>query len=257
MLHRFRFERQRAAGNDRPLHYTAWRTPEEANGPIAYYKGAAVLNLLRYQLGDPAFWEGIRRYTTQGVGRSVTSNDLKAAMESAGGEDLTPFFQHWVFEARTPELSGAFVQSEGGVTVTITQRQKDSAWTFPVQVAVQTAAGRESRRVLLHGPSTEVVFRASAPLLSVRIDDGGHLPIRVAYDRPLAMLQWQAKNEPDVAGRVEALQLLARSAQERKGLTEESRVDDLLDASAATDPSRLVRQVASGLLEQLKSGPEK
>jgi hypothetical protein len=49
----------------------------------------------------------------------------------------------------------------------------------------------------------------SQPLLSIRVDDGARLPVRVKHDRPVEMLLEQAAHEPDVVGRVEALEQLA------------------------------------------------
>src|SRR3546814_3561507 len=52
---------------------------------------------LRVTLGDSAFWSGLRRYTRDHAGGTVTSIDLKRAMEEASGRDLRPLFAEWVF----------------------------------------------------------------------------------------------------------------------------------------------------------------
>ena len=248
LLCRFRYERQRAEGNDRPLHFTGWTAPEEANGPIAYYKGAAVLHLLRYHLGEGSFWEGIRRYTRDNAEGNAGSRDLQMAMEMESGEDLTAFFQHWVYTSQSPELTASFSEREGEVVVEIIQRRR-TPWTFPIQIAVETGDRRESRRVILAGARTVARFSVASPLLSVRVDDGGHFPMRIEYERPPAMLRHQALREPDVAGRVEALQMLARADSAMR--SDESIA--MLRSIAMTDSSRIVRQVASGMLEQMKA----
>jgi len=53
---------------------------------------------LRELLGDTTFWAGIRRYTTEHFGRSVTTEDFRAAMEQASGTDLGAFFDRWVYK---------------------------------------------------------------------------------------------------------------------------------------------------------------
>lgn len=52
---------------------------------------------LRITLGDAAFWSGLRRYTRDHAGGTVTSIDLEQAMETASGRDLHPLFVEWVF----------------------------------------------------------------------------------------------------------------------------------------------------------------
>jgi aminopeptidase N len=251
LLSRFRYERQKSEGNDRPLHFTGWTVPEDANGPIAYYKGAAVLHLLRYHIGEQNFWEGIRGYTRDNAEKNVGSNDLQTAMELVSGEDLTPFFQHWVYTTQSPDLAATFSERDGEIIVEIVQR-RNIPWKFPIQIAVETETLRESRRVMLTGARTQARFRISSPLLSVRIDDGGHFPSRIDYKRPLAMLRHQARREPDVAGRVEALQMLANVDTATN--MEES--IPLLQSLAVADSSRLVRQMASSMLERMrKKGP--
>jgi len=91
-----RYEQVRARGNDRPLVFTSWDHPTADDRTIVYQKGAYVLHELRELLGDAAFWAGIRRYTSEHFGRSVTTGDFRDAMEKASGRDLRAFFDRWV-----------------------------------------------------------------------------------------------------------------------------------------------------------------
>lgn len=80
------------AGKARPLHFTGWTKVSEAGGSWPYNRGAWVLKLLREKLGDAKFWAGLRRYTTDNLGRAVTSEDFRKGMEAGSGEDLREFF---------------------------------------------------------------------------------------------------------------------------------------------------------------------
>jgi len=93
-----RFEQVRARGNDRPLVFPNWDRPTADDRTIVYQKGAYVLHELRELLGDTTFWAGIRRHTTEHFGRSVTTEDFRAAMEQASGTDLGAFFDRWVYK---------------------------------------------------------------------------------------------------------------------------------------------------------------
>ncbi|MCT8002815.1 M1 family aminopeptidase [Sphingomonas sanguinis] len=97
-----RVERARAAGFDKPLAWdgtypslTVWRA-------IHYSKGALFMAHLRTLLGDDAFWGGLRRYTRDHAGGTVTSIDLERAMEASSGRDLRSLFLEWVFGGGAP-----------------------------------------------------------------------------------------------------------------------------------------------------------
>ena len=57
-----------------------------------------MLHELRELMGDAAFWAGMRRYTVQHFGMSVTTSDFRAAMEQASGTDLGAFFDRWIYK---------------------------------------------------------------------------------------------------------------------------------------------------------------
>ena len=65
-----------------------------------YDKGAYVLHLLRAELGERAFWEGLRQYTRMYFGKSVITPDFQTAMEQASGKSLKEFFAQWVYMTR-------------------------------------------------------------------------------------------------------------------------------------------------------------
>ena len=92
-----RYEEVRARGNDRPLIFPSWDRPTADDRTIVYQKGAYVLHEVRELVGDAAFWAGIRRYTTDHFGKSVTTADFHTAMERASGMDLRAFFDRWVY----------------------------------------------------------------------------------------------------------------------------------------------------------------
>jgi hypothetical protein len=70
---------------------------------VTYSGGALVLHELRGELGDPIFWDGIRRYVKDRAGKGARSEDLRVALEAASGRDLRPFFAAWVY-ASAPDL---------------------------------------------------------------------------------------------------------------------------------------------------------
>ncbi len=93
-----RVARERERGEDRALVVTDWDDPGETGGTITYSKGALVLGVLRADLGDEAFFGGLRRFAAIDGARPVTTSDLRGAFEAASGRELGGFFDRWVFD---------------------------------------------------------------------------------------------------------------------------------------------------------------
>ena len=94
--YRASYEKVRAAGKDRSLVFPDWLHPTSEDRTLVYDKGAYVLHLLRQELGERAFWAGIRHYTKKYFGKSVTTTDFETAMEEASGKNLKRFFAEWI-----------------------------------------------------------------------------------------------------------------------------------------------------------------
>lgn len=92
---RVRVEKLRADGKDKPLVFPDWNKPSSDDRAVVYTKGAYVMHLLREQLGEDAFWKGLRAYTRSHMGRTATTADLQQAMQDASGRVLSAFFREW------------------------------------------------------------------------------------------------------------------------------------------------------------------
>ncbi len=99
--YRLNYEKVRAAGKDRSLVFPDWNSPTAQDRTLVYDKGAYVIHLLRTELGEPAFWRGIRLYTRSYFGKSVTTPDFQRAMEKASKRSLQEFFNKWVYLRET------------------------------------------------------------------------------------------------------------------------------------------------------------
>ncbi|WP_171013864.1 M1 family metallopeptidase [Chitinivorax sp. B] len=97
------YEHVRERGEDKPLIFSDWLNPSANDRALVYDKGTYVVHMLREHLGDTIFWHGLRHYTQRYWGLSVTTNDFKAAMAQASGQDLTPFFAKWVYHAQSQQ----------------------------------------------------------------------------------------------------------------------------------------------------------
>jgi aminopeptidase N len=97
---RARVEKLRAEGKDKPLVFPDWNKPSGDDRAVVYTKGAYAIHLLREQLGEEAFWKGLRDYTRAHMGKTATTADLQEAMQASSGRDLSAFFREWAGVSR-------------------------------------------------------------------------------------------------------------------------------------------------------------
>jgi aminopeptidase N len=95
--YRANYEKVRLAGKDKSLVFPDWLRPTREDRTLVYDKGAYVLHLLREEMGESKFWNGLRVFTRKHFGKSVVTSDFVAAMEEANGNSLEKFFVEWVY----------------------------------------------------------------------------------------------------------------------------------------------------------------
>jgi aminopeptidase N len=97
--------------NQRPATSSFWRTPPAAlPGPEVmfssppYDRGGMTLQALRETIGDDAFFELLRAwYATYKYGNATTA-DFIALAERVSGQELSAFFDAWLFQPVRPAL---------------------------------------------------------------------------------------------------------------------------------------------------------
>ena len=74
---------------------------------LQYCKGAMVLNMLRWLIGDSAFFKGMRAYLTDTnlTYKYACSDNFISHMESASNTSLTEFFNEWLYNEGYPTYS--------------------------------------------------------------------------------------------------------------------------------------------------------
>jgi aminopeptidase N len=116
-----------------------------------YSKGALVLHMLRVQLGEEAFWKGVRGYIQRHKYKTVETDNFRQALEEASGRDLERFFQQWCYRPGMPKLEadiefkGSESGSAGELTVTLDQSQQidadNPAYALSVPIYVEYKDG--------------------------------------------------------------------------------------------------------------------
>jgi aminopeptidase N len=98
---RSRYDKLRAAGRDRALALGPGAPVAEVGGTLVYTKGPLVLFDLRQELGEAAFWSGVRTFTRQAIAGASRTTDLQRIFEQAAGRPL-PIFARAVYAAGAP-----------------------------------------------------------------------------------------------------------------------------------------------------------
>ena len=132
-----------------PIHDTNTEDLFKLLNANNYQKGAWVLHMLRAELGDAAFFRGIRVYYESHKNSTASSDDLRAALEQASGKDLQEFFARWIYGAGHPvyQLSWKWNSKTSRLGLTLDQLQRDPAFPNAVPIEVMTASGK--RRIVL------------------------------------------------------------------------------------------------------------
>lgn len=87
-----------------PLIHFGYADKEDMFDNHSYNKGGLVLHMLRYIIGDDAFFAGLHKYLKDNALSDVEADELRLAFEDVTGRDLNWFFDQWFFSEGHPEL---------------------------------------------------------------------------------------------------------------------------------------------------------
>jgi aminopeptidase N len=199
-----------------------------------YEKGAWVLHMLRYQLGEAAFKRAIHAYILRYREREVITADLERTFEDVTGRSLAQFFQQWVYSGGYPafEVNYSWDSERNMAKVKIKQTQYvddltpcfvtpvDLAFTIPTSdEAAKDDKTTDTRTIAMQvmvGEDGQVEQSFYMPLerepLMIRFDPDGWLLKTLKFERPAGMMRYQLEHDPDVLGRIEAAEALGEVA---------------------------------------------
>jgi hypothetical protein len=117
---------------------------------VVYNKAAMVVHMLRGLMGEDAFFRGLRAFYTEWRFRKAGTEEFRAAMEKASGQNLQAFFEAWIYGTAIPRVSVRHTIEGSNAIVTIEQRGE--VVPLPVTVTLVYAGGNTERLVI---PSLE------------------------------------------------------------------------------------------------------
>jgi hypothetical protein len=109
---------------------------------LVYNKSAVVLHMLRRQVGDDAFFRGLRRFYFASRFAKAGSEDVRAAVERESGLRLEPFFDAWIHGSGTPRVRVTWQRDPpGSGTARLRVEQVGRVFPFPVTATIRYANG--------------------------------------------------------------------------------------------------------------------
>jgi len=149
---------------------------------LSYDKGAMVLEMLRFKLGDSVFFQGIKNYLADVnlAYKYAVTTDLKAHLEAVYGQSLTEFFNDWVYNQGYPSYTiTAQNWGTGQAKFTVNQTQSDASVTYfemPIPIRIYGAGGQQADLVLDNTFNGQVILKnVPFPITNVEFDPERHL----------------------------------------------------------------------------------
>jgi len=128
----------------------------------SYQKASWVLHMLRKEVGDEAFWVGIREYYKTYQHSNAVTSDFMAIMEKASGKNLNEFFTQWLRKGDHPRLDGTWTYDtkEKQVMLFLEQTQPN-LFDVPLEIGLVAEDGSaEKKGVRLTTKNAEFTFPA-------------------------------------------------------------------------------------------------
>ena len=118
------------------------------SGRLSYSKGGFVVRMMKWILGDPAFYAAIKDYHSRPnlAYNYVRTDDLKNSMLLSTGTDFTEFFNDWIYGQGYPTYNIKWNQTSDQVLrFKISQTQSNSSVSFyemPLPIKVNGTGGQ-------------------------------------------------------------------------------------------------------------------
>ncbi len=140
---------------------------------IVFDKGAMVFHMLRWVIGDDAFFKTLQMMTKQYGGKSISLQDFQQLAEQASKQELTYFFALWVNSTGVPQFkrTWAIYRTQKGYQVVGKITQDLDIFRMPVEVRVYTEGNKIiNNRVEMEGTTANFTIDSTLEPKKVVVD---------------------------------------------------------------------------------------
>jgi hypothetical protein len=185
---------------------------------LATDKGAMILHMLRWVLGEDKYNKTMRDFSSQFAGKSANMDDFKTVAEKNYGDQLTWFFSQWLDSTGAPEFKVKYTTYRlgGSVAADKEKETKEQAkddhspgfrvtgeisqdldlFRMPVDLKIDTDGKTESKRIEVVGTSSPFTIETFGRPRRIAVDPDHHVltnssdvKLRAAILRGQAMQQ--------------------------------------------------------------------
>lgn len=146
------------------------------SGRLSYSKGGYVVRMMKWVLGDTAFYQALKDYHARPnlAYNYARTADLNASLLTSTGKDFTEFFNDWIYGQGYPTYDIRWKQVGNQVTFKASQTQSHSSVNFfemPLPIKV-TGTGGQTAFFALNNTSNNQYFTeaVSFPITSVQFN---------------------------------------------------------------------------------------
>ena len=160
---------------DYPISRFTHKTDQKDNA-IGYQKTAMVFHMLRHEIGEEAFWKGIRQLVSEHGSSYADWHDVEQAFSRVSHAHLRWFFAQWIEQvgAPIPTIKDAWVQEETeagqrGYELRLSLAQLGTPYRVTLPAKVETSDGR-SMVIWLRLDSAEQAVTVPVPARPVSLE---------------------------------------------------------------------------------------
>ncbi len=159
------------------------------NYAITYMKGACVLHLLRYVMGDADFFDGLYSYANDPdlKYKSAVIPDFKEHMSTAYGEDLSWFFDEWIYQPNHPVYQNQYWFqniSTGIWEVGFVARQTQTNSSFhkmPIEIKLSFSTGADTTIRVMNDSNNQIYsWNFNRQPVSIVFDPSNNIVLKTA-----------------------------------------------------------------------------
>ncbi|MBI3859263.1 MAG: M1 family metallopeptidase [Thaumarchaeota archaeon] len=201
----------------RPIVEKRYCEPDDVFDYTTYEKGEWMLHELRYLVGDPAFFDGVKGYLATHSFGNADTHDFRKAMEKASGRSLEEFFEQSFMKPGFPEFEVGYAWDPDSKSAAVTVKQIQNLdmdtprFKLPCDIVFYSEGRRMKKRVMVTGTEQTFSFELPSRPTIVEFDPEQWLLKKVTFGKGVDLLVNQLSLSQDAASRSEAARTLGET----------------------------------------------
>ncbi len=150
---------------------------------LVEYKGAFILRMLGWVIGEDKFKELLARYVEEFQQKPASTDAFTKLANDVANEDLTYFFDQWLNSSGVPEFEQEFTvfRTKDGYKVMGQIKQDLDLFKMPIELQIQTDGEPEYVRIDVSGSTSDFDVTTMRKPKSIVIDPRGRV-LRMSKD---------------------------------------------------------------------------